>query len=148
LTEPFNRRNDMRVAITLAALVGATLLLAQDTPKINKVGAVPTSPASGKEMFRAYCASCHGVDGKGGGPAAPALKKPPTDLTLLAQKNGGKFPNMRVMSSIKDGGQAEHGSKDMPVWGPILSTVSSDNPAVVDQRAGNLVGYIQSIQVK
>lgn len=55
---------------------------------------------------------------------------------------------MSVMSSIKDGAQAGHGSKDMPVWGPILSTVSADSPAVVDQRVSNLVGYIQSIQVK
>jgi len=138
----------MRFAIALTMVLGSALLSAQDAPKISKVGAVPTSPASGKEMFRAYCASCHGPDGKGNGPAAPALKKQPTDLTLLAQKNGGKFPAMRVMSSIKDGAQAEHGSKDMPVWGPILSTVSSENPAVVDQRVGNLVGYIQSIQVK
>ena len=136
----------MRLA-GIFVLLGSFLLSAQET-KISKVGAVPTSPASGKEMFRAYCASCHGLDGKGAGPAAPALKKQPTDLTSLAQKSGGKFPAMSVMSSIKDGAQAGHGSKDMPVWGPILSTVSADSPAVVDQRVSNLVGYIQSIQVK
>jgi mono/diheme cytochrome c family protein len=138
----------MKLAVTLAVILGPILLSAQDAPKISKVGAVPTSPASGKEMFHAYCASCHGADGKGDGPAAHALKKSPTDLTLLAQKSGGKFPSMRVMSSIKDGAQTEHGSKDMPIWGPILSSVSSDNPGVVDQRVGNLVGYIQSIQAK
>ncbi len=99
-------------------------------------------------MFRAYCASCHGLDGKGGGPAAPALKNKPKDLTLLSKASGGKFPAMRVMNSIKDGTQAGHGSKDMPVWGPILSTVSADSPAVVTQRVGNLVGFIESIQVK
>jgi len=139
----------MRIAGLIALLLGSFLLSAQETaPKIKPVGAKPTSPVSGKEMFHAYCASCHGPDGKGNGPAAAALKKPPTDLTLLAQKGGGKFPAMLVMSSIKDGGQAGHGSKEMPVWGPILSSVSNDDPAVVDQRVGNLVGYIQSLQVK
>ncbi|MBZ5624422.1 MAG: c-type cytochrome [Acidobacteriia bacterium] len=99
-------------------------------------------------MFHAYCASCHGLDGKGSGPAASALKKQPADLTLLAQQSGGKFPAMRVMNSIKDGTQAGHGSKDMPVWGPIFSTVSSDSPAVVTQRISNLIGFIESMQVK
>ena len=78
----------------------------------------------------------------------PRSRSKPTDLTLLSQASGGKFPAMRVMNSIKDGTQAGHGSKDMPVWGPILSTVSADSPAVVTQRVGNLVGFIESIQVK
>jgi len=136
----------MRFAILF--LCGSALLSAQGNPKINKVGAVPTSPASGQEMFRAYCASCHGVEGAGDGPAAPALKMPPTDLTSLSRKNGGTFPAMRVRNSIKDGAPPEHGSKEMPVWGPILSSVSGDNSGVVDQRVSNLVKYLQSIQVK
>ncbi len=136
----------MRIACLLTMLL-VSLLAAQET-KVKTVGAAPTSPASGQEMFRAYCASCHGLDGKGGGPAAPALKNKPKDLTLLSKASGGKFPAMRVMNSIKDGTQAGHGSKDMPVWGPILSTVSADSPAVVTQRVGNLVGFIESIQVK
>lgn len=139
----------MRFASLIAFLMGSLLLPAQETiPKIKPVGAKPTSPASGKEMFHAYCASCHGPDGKGDGPAAAALKKQPTDLTLLTKQSGGKFPAMAVMSSIRDGAQTGHGSRDMPVWGPILSSLSSDSPAVVDQRVSNLVGYIQSLQVK
>jgi mono/diheme cytochrome c family protein len=137
------------LTLILGCGLGCGLLSAQDAaPKINKVGAVPTSPASGKEMFRAYCASCHGADGKGNGPAVPALKTPPADLTTLAQRSGGRFPAMRVTSSIRDGAQAGHGSKDMPVWGPLLSSVSGENPGVIDQRVANLVGYIQSIQAK
>jgi mono/diheme cytochrome c family protein len=139
----------MRTAGLLTLLVGSLLLPAQETStKVKTVGATPTSPASGKEMFHAYCASCHGLDGKGNGPAAPALKTKPTDLTLLAKGSGGKFPAMRVMNSIKDGTQTGHGSKDMPVCGPILSTVSSDSPAVVTQRIGNLIGFIESMQSK
>ena len=139
----------MRIASLLTLLLASLVLPAQEpAKKINTVGVKPTSPASGKEMFRAYCASCHGADGKGNGPATAALKKQPSDLTLLTRQSGGKFPAMRVMNSIKDGDEVGHGSKDMPVWGPILSTVSPDNPAVVTQRIGNLVGFIESMQVK
>ncbi|MGA2882287.1 MAG: cytochrome c [Bryobacteraceae bacterium] len=139
----------MRIVCLVAFLLSSVLLPAQETAtKIKKVPASPTSAASGKEMFDAYCASCHGVDGKGNGPAAPALKKQPTDLTLLAQKNGGEFPTMHVMSSIRDVTQNVHGSKDMPVWGPILSSVSSNSPAIVTQRISNLTKYIESLQMK
>jgi mono/diheme cytochrome c family protein len=141
-------KDEMRIPIVVAVTLGSVLLSAQDSPKISKVGAVPTSPASGKEMFGAYCASCHGADGKGNGPAVPALRKQPADLTLLARQSGGKFPAMRVTATIRDGGLAAHGSKDMPVWGPILRSVSSENPGVADQRVSNLVNYIQSIQAK
>jgi mono/diheme cytochrome c family protein len=136
--------------VSLLTLLCCSLLApAQESaPKIKAVGASPTSPASGKEMFRAYCASCHGMDGKGNGPATPALKQQPADLTLLAKQNSGKFPALQVRSSIKDGTQVGHGSKDMPVWGPILSSVSSDSPGVVTQRVANLVGFIESLQVK
>jgi len=139
----------MRSVSVLAVLLGSLLLSAQETKtQIKKVPAERTSAASGKEMFDAYCASCHGVDGKGNGPAAPAFKKPPTDLTLLAQKNGGKFPAMHVMSSIQDVTQNVHGSKDMPVWGPILSSVSTKDPGVVRLRISNLTSYIESLQAK
>jgi len=132
----------MRIASLLILLVGALLLPAQEnTPKVKTVGATPTSPASGKEMFRAYCASCHGPDGKGNGPAAPALKNKPTDLTLLAKSSGGKFPAMRVMNSIKDGTQAVHGSKDMPVWGSVFADMSHSN-GEVQMRMSNLVAYV------
>jgi mono/diheme cytochrome c family protein len=79
-----------------------------------------TSSFSGAEMYKTWCASCHGPTGKGDGPAAAALKKPPADLTQLAKKNGGKFPTQRVRDYI-DGTKevASHGSRDMPVWGLV-----------------------------
>ena len=124
--------------------VCSLLLLAQETTtKIKEVQASRASAASGKEMFNAYCASCHGLDGKGNGPAAPALKAQPADLTLFAQKNGGKFPTMSVMLSIEDVTQNVHGSKEMPVWGPILSSVSY-SPGLAKQRIRNLTRYIES----
>ena len=77
----------------------------------------------GRDLFEFYCATCHGRDGKGGGPAVPALKVPPPDLTTIATQNGGTFPTARVESFVtgdQDRLTPAHGSKDMPVWGPIF----------------------------
>ena len=108
-----------------------------------------TSPASGKEMFTAYCAVCHGTDGKGEGPAASALKVPPANLALLSKNNGGKYPSMKVNSAIR--GTADlpaHGSKDMPVWGPLFWGMSHGHDSEVEQRVANLTHYIETLQEK
>ncbi len=132
----------------LAALV--TLARAQDQkPAIKHGAAKATSPASGKEMFNAYCASCHGTDAKGDGPAAPALKVPPSDLTLLAKNNGGTYPAMKVSSALNGTAElAAHGNKDMPVWGPIFFNMSGGSSGQVLQRISNLNKYIESLQAK
>ena len=74
-------------------------------------------------MFTQYCAPCHGLDGKGNGPAASAMKSQPTDLTQLARKHDGKFPANSVASALKfgSGSAGAHGSADMPVWGPLFN---------------------------
>ena len=70
-------------------------------PQIKNIPAIYTNPPSGRQMYDAYCASCHGQGGKGNGPAAPALKVAPTDMTQLAAKNGGIFPENHVAEVIK-----------------------------------------------
>jgi hypothetical protein len=100
-------------------------------------------------MYNAYCASCHGVDGKGDGPAAPALKAFPTNLTMLAAKNGGSFPAAHIAAVIQgDAMTSAHGSKDMPVWGPIFHSMGSHSQAQVQLRVRNLTNYLESIQGK
>ena len=118
-------------------------------PEIKHVPASYTSPSSGKQMYDSYCASCHGVDGKGDGPAAPALKVPPTNLTTLAIKNGGIFPGAHVATEIQGGAMTPaHGSKEMPVWGPIFMAIGGHSAAQVQLRIRNLTNYLESIQVK
>jgi len=122
---------------------------AQTAPAVKHVPISNASPTSGKEMYESYCAVCHGKDGKGNGPAAPALKVPPPDLKQLAKKSGGKYPSAHVASVIR--GQADlasHGSKDMPIWGPLFSSISQGHEAQVQQRVANLVSYIESLQQK
>ena len=117
-------------------------------PAVKKVAPGYTDPSSGKEMYMAYCASCHGADGKGEGPAESALKKPPTNLTMIAAKNGGIFPEAHIAQIIKgDSMTAAHGNKDMPVWGPVFLEMGHDT-AQVQLRIRNLTKYLASIQQK
>jgi hypothetical protein len=74
-----------------------------------------------KKTYMEYCASGHGEDAKGLGPAASALKTPPCDLTTLAKRRGGKFPEHYVAQTIRFGKAVQtHGSVHMPVWGANL----------------------------
>jgi mono/diheme cytochrome c family protein len=130
-----------------AILLGSIALLPAQQKEIKKVPLEPTSMTSGRDMFKAYCATCHGAGGKGDGPAASALKKLPADLTLLARKHDGKFPDGYVATTLKAVDEPSHGSKEMPVWGPLLSSVSRNN-AETQLRVANLVQYISSIQAK
>lgn len=100
-------------------------------------------------MYDAYCASCHGLDGKGHGPAAPAMAMPVADLTTLAKSHGGKYPAFSVAEILRvTKPMAAHGSNEMPVWGPIFSQVSRQDQAVIQQRIHNLNMYIESLQQK
>jgi mono/diheme cytochrome c family protein len=101
---------------------------------------------TGSDLFRAYCASCHGLDAKGRGPAASALKAGVPDLTLLSRRNLGQFPTAHVREVII-GEQvvAAHGSREMPIWGPIFHQVEGDQDWG-NVRLENLVKYLASIQ--
>jgi mono/diheme cytochrome c family protein len=100
----------------------------------------------GPDLFRAYCASCHGTDAKGHGPAAASLKAKVPDLTVLQMNNGGTFPVRLVRGTITgENLLASHGSREMPIWGPIFHQIETD----VDRgnvRVENLVKYLESIQ--
>jgi mono/diheme cytochrome c family protein len=137
----------MRKLFFAIACIGCGLLGAQ-SPEIKKTTVTATSPTSGKEMYIQYCAACHGKDAKGDGPAATALKTAPTDLTKLSAKNGGKFPEAKVVRVI-DGSDSvsAHGSRDMPIWGAVFHKMDI-NEATTKVRLSNLSAYLQSIQGK
>ncbi len=101
----------------------------------------------GRKLYVQYCASCHGMDAKGSGPVAPALKVAPTDLTTIAQRNGGKFSAQDVQLHINgENDIPAHGSKDMPVWGAYFR--SSRGQGVATLNIYNLTKYLEAIQVK
>ena len=139
-----------------AALVSVLPFAGAQENQIKKTPVKPLSPVSGAQMFQRYCAVCHGPDAKGNGPVAAALKVPPPDLTTLAQRHDGKFPDDYVANVLKNGVKAAaHGSGEMPVWGPIFETMSrwetvcpgtEETPVAV--RITNLTNYLKSIQKK
>ncbi|MGE0406297.1 MAG: cytochrome c [Candidatus Korobacteraceae bacterium] len=103
---------------------------------------------SGQQLYLAYCGACHGAGGKGDGPAASALRTPPTDLTTLAAKNGGSFPEERVYLAAKgESGTSAHGIREMPVWGPAFLAQEAGNEMEFERRLQAVVAYIESLQV-
>jgi mono/diheme cytochrome c family protein len=115
--------------------------------QIKRGPASPMTDVSGASTFRAYCTPCHGVGGRGDGPAAKALAKPPADLTQIAKLNKGKFDADAVRMAITgDTVIAAHGSREMPMWGPVFRAV--DGNAATDVRLKNLVTYVQNFQEK
>jgi mono/diheme cytochrome c family protein len=137
------------ILFTISIFTVAQQTPVQTPPTLKHVPITSTPSNSGKEMFDSYCAVCHGKDGNRNGPAASAMKSPPTDLTLRAQKDSGKYPGAHVAAVIR--GQAAtpaHNSQDMPVWGPLFSSISQGHEAQVQQRISNLVEYIGTLQAK
>jgi mono/diheme cytochrome c family protein len=138
----------MRKAMLIVLLVFAVggMAVAQ---QVKKVPVRYTTPASGAETYKAYCASCHGVDGKGAGPAAIALKANLPDLTKLPKTSDGKFATEHVSQLILgDSVIPAHGDKTMPVWGPAFLAMDQRDRAVVMLRMKNLTTYIEGMQAK
>jgi mono/diheme cytochrome c family protein len=103
----------------------------------------------GPALYKAYCAACHGTELKGNGPMAYSFRTKVPDLTQIETRNGGTFPLSRVRRIIS--GEeilpSAHGTRDMPVWGPIFSQVAWDTD-LGRVRVDNLARYIQEKQTK
>jgi mono/diheme cytochrome c family protein len=137
--------------IGLALVFGMSAAPAQEnqapSKTIKRVPVTDVHSVDGQVLFEHYCAVCHGKDAKGTGPAADALKKAPADLTQVARKNGGKFPEVHVMRVIKgDDTVGAHGSRDMPIWGELFTSLSSKESS--ELRVNGLMKYVESVQAK
>ena len=136
--------------VALAAMVG---MLALETPLAGQREQewmadknYMVVPVEGAALFQEYCATCHGRDATGNGPAAGALQKSPPDLTRISQRNGGRFPRERVKNYIS--GEAyllSHGSREMPIWGPIFRQADRDQE-LGEIRLHNVTVYVESLQ--
>jgi mono/diheme cytochrome c family protein len=132
-------RKSYGVGASIALLLGVASARAEELPR-----------DSGSAVFTTYCASCHGVSGKGDGPLADSLRYRPPDLTRIAQRNKGSFPKVDVQRII-DGRKPVkgHGGTDMPVWGDAFkSSRSGYSEDAVKIRIDDLALYLESIQAK
>jgi mono/diheme cytochrome c family protein len=138
------------VIVTCFVLAGVSAT-AQTTARTTDLSARLIDSVKGPDLFRAHCAACHGSEGKGDGPAGLALKKKVPDLTLLAKNNKGQFSSAYVRRTITGEGVSEwaisHGSREMPIWGPIFHQIESDMDWG-NVRLVNLTKYVESIQQK
>jgi mono/diheme cytochrome c family protein len=136
-------------AFSLAFFSALLLTLAPSASTAQ--GEKDTSSGSGKDLFLQYCASCHGPEAMGNGPAASALKDKPKNLTLIAASRGGTFPSAEILAFI-DGRDvsAAHGSREMPVWGKRFGEAVQPGAGAEAVRHGTamlIVDYLSTIQV-
>jgi mono/diheme cytochrome c family protein len=118
---------------------------------VNYLETVQSRPSrtgeSGAVLFRTYCASCHGADGRGAGPMTTQLHRQPPSLTSFAVRNSGVFPSERVRRIIDGRDIAAHGSFEMPVWGNAFKrTREGLSEAGAAARIDAIVRYLESIQ--
>lgn len=138
----------------LTLLMGVLFVISEAVAEEDLIGA---------SEYRTSCLSCHGVGGKGNGPMAKFLTIKPTDLTQLANNNGGQYPDLKAgrypftkVFQIVDGRTvvSGHGDRAMPVWGNRYLSEESGKygpylgayEQTVRGRILELVYYIQSIQ--
>jgi len=144
-------RSPLLVAACLAVACSVLTTATAQTPPAQKptiktASATPIQSVDGADNFHAYCAVCHGPDAKGNGPAAPAMKVPVPDLTMIAARRDGKFNDTQVEQIITGAGKTRtpaHGVEEMPIWGDVFR---NEDKAKTMLRVGNLVKYLKSIQ--
>lgn len=140
-----------RISILAVILCSCFVLAAwaqQEEKGLKKVPIPYSNPTSGAQMYKNYCAACHGPKGMGDGPAVEFLKAAPPDLRTMTQRNNGKYPADRVKATLQFGtGGHAHGTSDMPIWGPLFRARDTDQN-VGKLRAYNVTAFIESLQQK
>jgi len=150
-TEEYDEGSSMTtrntILLLLLSLSVAGLVRPMSRPANQESQLPPVYVPPGRQIYKEYCAACHGADARGNGPVARSLRKRPSDLTALAKRHGGTFPEEYVSNVLRFGlGFSTHGSSEMPVWGPIFQYEEHYNEAAVLQRIKNLCEYLESIQ--
>jgi len=134
----------VRAAALAAILLAPVAASAQaDQPENKQV-------TTGSEVYRTYCATCHGSSGRGDGPLAASMNRKPANLVEIAKRNGGVFPAEMVFKTIDGRTPVRgHGGPDMPVWGEAFQkSREAGDQERVNSVIKSLVDYIDSIQLR
>ncbi|MGA9435256.1 MAG: cytochrome c [Roseobacter sp.] len=132
------------------AILSIVSLLGACTQTTTENDVMPTR-ADGAAFFAQNCTSCHGTDGKGIDPATGGLSSKPVNLTVLAQENGGVFPEARALSYIYGDPENGHLARVMPQFGGDMAEdlVPVEIEGVLTPTPRELAGllvYLESIQ--
>jgi mono/diheme cytochrome c family protein len=139
----------IRDAVLMCALSGSIVSLrAAQQEQAKKSQVTPSNSVSGAELFKQHCAVCHGNDLKGVGPVPEPYRVPP-DLTTLARRHAGKFPDAYVADVLRNGViMPAHGPAEMPTWGTDFREMDGFDATQVTLRITDLKNYIKSRQAK
>jgi mono/diheme cytochrome c family protein len=136
-----------KLTFASAAMLAALLLTplaasAQDQPM--------KQTTTGGEVFKTYCATCHGTSARGDGPLSSSMRVKPPNLTEIAKRNGGVYPSELVFRTIDGRSPVRgHGGPDMPVWGDAFSRSREAGDADrVKAVIRSLVDYLESVQLR
>lgn len=120
-----------------AALLAGPALAADQSPIV-----------SGEDEYLWNCAECHGFEGKGDGPLANALIKPPADLTVISKNNLGAFPAEKIIAIVA--GKEDvlgHQSFQMPkFWERFQLSEGRRGFDPAEVRIKAIVDYLETLQ--
>lgn len=144
------RRLNPLLVVALTAWAATAQEPAAPKPPAGQAPGSAVATVGGAYAFRTYCASCHGIDGKGEGPLTDSLRYHPPDLTLIAKRNGGEFPTDKVIR-IVDGRKPVkgHGGPDMPIWGDAFRNAETGyDDEAARAKVRSVVEHLKTIQAK
>jgi mono/diheme cytochrome c family protein len=104
---------------------------------------------AGHNLYEQHCYVCHGLRGKGDGPLAEELRVAPADLTAIAKRRGGVFPEVELRETIDGRRRVRgHGPANMPIWGKVFANQGAGGAYEIEVRdkIESLVAYVKSIQ--
>lgn len=90
-------------------------------------------PMVGRKLYMTYCYTCHGVTGRGDGPAAARLEPKPRNLTDDAYMSARK--DQDLLTVISGGSPAIHRFSEMPAWKYFL----------YPERIWDIIAYIRTL---
>jgi len=132
-------------------LVGLGVLSLAALASNRALAGEPASPlaVSGERLYVRHCAVCHGMSGTGDGPFAGILRTAPADLTGIAARRGGAFPEADLARFV-DGRfvPPAHGTREMPIWGRWLGepVAGAEPDEVVRGEILALLEYLKTLQ--
>ena len=132
-----------------AGKIAAAALVIGASALVNLGAQAQAQSYSGASDYQAYCSSCHGTGAEGDGVIAKSLKRRPADLTELARRNNGLFPEEKVFNTVDGRRSSAHSDSDMPAWAEVFAKATES--AGADKAAARidvLVQYLQTLQVK
>lgn len=141
-------RRSLALRLAAAAAFGGVAVAALVLPQARaQASPDPAAAAKGAVVYVRYCVSCHGPGARGDGPLAADLRVPVPDMTTLAARNGGRFPEARVERIIQSGEALRgHGTADMPAWGDAFKRTEGTGASTPQEAIRNLTQYLWSLQ--